>query len=662
MPTGCVTRPRWTIRLGGVALLALMTASTAGQTVVYVRAGAAGGDGTSWATAFGDLQDGLASATAAGPGTQLWVAQGTYTPSPTGDRSASFVLTEGIGLYGGFAGTETSLGDRDVETNLTTLSGDIGSPAAHSDNSYHVLRCGAVGPTTRIDGVTITLGRGGSAFPDNYGAALFNDGGSPTLAHCRFISNVAQSGGAVFNNTAAAPLIEECTFLMNTASFRGGAIYNQLATAEVINCTFSENWADSDGGALAGYITAGFTLSGCDFLDNVAQFNGGGLYMGLGSNASIDTCSFVGDAVFNNYGSSDYGGGAMYLEGGTHTITQCTLTDHLADGNGGGIYAVDANLSMARCTLTRSRADTDGGGFHLANTTGRIVNCQFVKNIAATGAGGFLNGGSLTLTNVLFAGNQATQTGGAFRQLAGTANLTHGTVAHNLAGTAAGGIMITSGTLDLANTILWNNTTGGVSDESAQISWASTPPVVHHSCIQGYTGSWAGAGVIAADPMFLDGDGPDGLPGNEDDDLRLKWISPCVETADNGSVGTDELDLDDDGNVLEPTPTDLADRARVVEAAGPVPFSVPTGVATADMGAYELPRIFPGDFDQDDDVDAADRDHLVTCSSGPAIPQNLVACLDADLDADTDVDQTDFGWFQLCVGLADEPVPQDCQP
>ena len=53
------------------------------QSVIYVKADAAsGGDGTSWASAFNDLQDALVVATA---GDQLWAASGTYTPGPWPD-------------------------------------------------------------------------------------------------------------------------------------------------------------------------------------------------------------------------------------------------------------------------------------------------------------------------------------------------------------------------------------------------------------------------------------------------------------------------------------------------------------------------------------------------------------------------------------------------
>ncbi|MEJ2705688.1 MAG: WD40 repeat domain-containing protein, partial [Sedimentisphaerales bacterium] len=74
---------------------------------LYVRAGAqVPCDGRTWETAFSDLQDALSRAT---DGTEIWVAQGTYRPDRgTGSRLASFVIRDGIRVYGGFRGDETT--------------------------------------------------------------------------------------------------------------------------------------------------------------------------------------------------------------------------------------------------------------------------------------------------------------------------------------------------------------------------------------------------------------------------------------------------------------------------------------------------------------------------------------------------------------------------
>src|SRR5262249_54017507 len=105
-------------------------------TTWYVNAAATGSNnGRSWTNADTDLQKALGSAQS---GDQIWVAQGTYKPTSGTDRSLSFALKAGVAIYGGFAGGETLLSQRDFVQHVTTLSGDIGTPGDSGDNSYHV--------------------------------------------------------------------------------------------------------------------------------------------------------------------------------------------------------------------------------------------------------------------------------------------------------------------------------------------------------------------------------------------------------------------------------------------------------------------------------------------------------------------------------------------
>ena len=86
-----------------------------------------GGDGSSWSTAHKYLQDALAVAEY---GDEIWV-KGTYKPDQgeretLGDRTASFNLVNGVGVYGGFVGTEIAR-NPSGDYNQTILSGEIDS-------------------------------------------------------------------------------------------------------------------------------------------------------------------------------------------------------------------------------------------------------------------------------------------------------------------------------------------------------------------------------------------------------------------------------------------------------------------------------------------------------------------------------------------------------
>lgn len=74
---------------------------------------------------------------------------------------------------------------------------------------------------------------------------------------------------------------------------------------------------------------------------------------------------------------------------------------------------------------------------------------------------------------------------------------------------------------------------------------------------------------------FIDANGSDYIPGNEDDDLRLKASSTAIDSGNNSALPQDSLDLDDDGDRSEAIPLDLAGGSRVQNG-------------TVDMGAYEF--------------------------------------------------------------------------
>ena len=62
-----------------IGVLAITGAANAWQVIHVDDDAPAGGDGSSWASAFSDLQDALAAARA---GDVVRVAQGTYAPAP----------------------------------------------------------------------------------------------------------------------------------------------------------------------------------------------------------------------------------------------------------------------------------------------------------------------------------------------------------------------------------------------------------------------------------------------------------------------------------------------------------------------------------------------------------------------------------------------------
>jgi len=144
-----------------VLLLITLPSARADSNIIYVNHAATGNnDGSSWDDAFTTLQAALSIATETD---EIWVATGVYTPTNTADQTASFQMVAGVALYGGFVATETERTDRNWETNLTVLSGDLDgndlttpygvvTDTAHimGNNAYHVVTGNGVTETLNI--------------------------------------------------------------------------------------------------------------------------------------------------------------------------------------------------------------------------------------------------------------------------------------------------------------------------------------------------------------------------------------------------------------------------------------------------------------------------------------------------------------------------------
>jgi hypothetical protein len=251
------------VLLSGAGLLAQA------QTIRYVKPRYSGdGSGSSWANASGNLQV-MINASAAND--QVWVAAGTYKPTSGTDRTISFTMKEGVGIYGGFAGSETSLSQRPAinltTRSTTTLSGDIdNSPADNSGNSYNVIsnRSGLTNNAV-LDGFVITGGNanGDNLDEDGRGGGMYNNGRlsscAPLIRNCAFVNNLATYGGAIYNDGFlgnSSPTLINCSFQANSAH-SGGAIYNNgersgTSSPTLANCSFEANSAPY-GGAMYNY-------------------------------------------------------------------------------------------------------------------------------------------------------------------------------------------------------------------------------------------------------------------------------------------------------------------------------------------------------------------------------------------------------------------------
>lgn len=83
-------------------------------------------------------------------------------------------MKNGVSIYGGFAGTENILSQRDWNSNSTILSGDIGTINNITDNSNHVVSNLNLDNTAVLDGFVVRDGYHDVASGNAFGAGMVN--------------------------------------------------------------------------------------------------------------------------------------------------------------------------------------------------------------------------------------------------------------------------------------------------------------------------------------------------------------------------------------------------------------------------------------------------------------------------------------------------------
>ena len=327
-------------------LLTGITITPAFATTYYADAAKAdnSGDGLTWATAKKDVQNAIDLAV---NGDQVWVKAGIYKPSActtcnTTDREVSFVMKNGVAIYGGFTGIETMLSERSWVTNVTTLSGDIGTSNDNSDNSYHVIfnNNNGLNSTAVMDGFTVTGGNANTGItPHNEGGGMYNQNASPTITNTTFTGNSAAGGGGGMWNESSTPTITNTTFTGNSATgVGGGGMSNYLfSTPTISNTTFAGNTVGYGGGGMSNLSFSSPAITNTTFTGNSGG-TGGGMFNFDSSSPNITNTTFTGN-------SANFGGG-MYNEENSKPI----IHNSILWGNGIEIY----NLPQSVAIITHS--------------------------------------------------------------------------------------------------------------------------------------------------------------------------------------------------------------------------------------------------------------------------------------------------------------------
>ena len=298
--------------LGGV----IFSSASVHAAVWYVDADAPGGDGTSWGTAFNNIQDAVNACSPAwmicmAPTDHIRVKAGTYS------LSNQINVNKYVAIYGGFNGTETSSSQRDWKNNITLVNGNDS------------VRCFNITAPAIIDGFNIRRGRtsranGGGIYIDSppvhcssgmldfyhvakikncninnntagvHGGGIYDFESDPVVTNCIFLENSATCGGGM-KNWQSSPTIEKCRFKANqstaSGSWGGGAICSDYKCyGTITNCIFHLNESNSWGGAIA-YHMAYPDITNCTFSENEAVYSGGAIHTETGG-PFVKNCIF----------------------------------------------------------------------------------------------------------------------------------------------------------------------------------------------------------------------------------------------------------------------------------------------------------------------------------------------------------------------------------
>ncbi|MBS0189926.1 MAG: choice-of-anchor Q domain-containing protein [Phycisphaerales bacterium] len=574
------------VALGSLLLGELAHAGTTRYVAQSLASGA--NDGSSWSNAFRgplSLQAALASAQA---GDEIWVAADVYRPAlPGGTIASTFQMKEGVRIYGGFAGGESLLAERNIALHATTISGDLNNDESLADNVAHVVTATGLSNLSVLDGFTITRGHAVGGGNDGLGAGVLVVGGAPVIRNCSFTDNIAQSGGGIGANGAAA-LIDSCAFGPNFAH-NGFAVCNISGDTSVVSCTF-QGLYPATGGA-----------------------SGLGIWSGQFSTNAPSASLLVEDCTFSIQTPNFTCPAGIAIAG---EVAQATIrrSDFLGNtGCGSGAIQLEGTINIDRCRFIGNEGTFDGGAaLHSFHGVYSVTNSLFAGN-DRLGFSTIMVGTSMTLINCTLASNGNTvqnSAGGGF----------HRVVTGNAAQFRA------------TNCIFWNNRSRG-GDADAVVVNSSPAPQFDFCLVQ----NWGALSVPATgfqsftgDPKFVSLTGPDGLTGTIDDDYRLASGSPAIDRGTNLAM---PLALDIFG-----LPRFRNDPSTADFLPGPSP--------EIDLGAWEFAPPCPADLTGDGQVDdtdfvlfAAAYDRLL-CSD-PDMP----AGCPSDLNADALVDDIDFVLF-----------------
>ena len=308
-----------------------------------------------------------------------------------------------------------------------------------------------------------------------------------------------------------------------------------------------------------------------------------------------------------------------------------TTIDGAANGTVVGCSISDPNTVLSGFTIINGGGDIFGGGMYNVHASPTIRDCVFSGNSADIGGGMYNWDSAPVIVNCVFSGNSADIGGGVYNNIDCSPTITNCTFSGNAADTG-GGMGNYDSNPTITNCIMWQDSAGISGAEISNNPYST--PTISYSDIEGCGSSAAwdtsfgtdGGGNIDAEPLLANPNGPDGMAGTEDGNLRLLPGSPCIDAGDNTAVPAGVT-------------TDLDGNPRISNS-------------VVDMGAYErgicgdADHPYPvGELNSDCEVDIGDAVILAVAWLSEDGGNGFNPDCDISVPADSAINGLDFAVF-----------------
>ena len=418
--------------------------------------------GVSWLSTYRRIDQAVTASVA---GDQIWVRKGTYT------LTAPIAVNKAVAIYGGFAGTETELDQRDVAANPTIINGN-----------NVVVHAVDISANATLDGFTVTGGNAsGATDADKRGGGIYAHDGKAIIARCIVTGNNATNAGgglALIGEHA----VQDCQVFENTSGIGAGL-----------------------------YLEGPSTIDDSDIHHNIAGTQGGGIFVRTSP-------AVIGDSriQFNEAAQ----GGGLYFDNAASQVFNCTVSNNESSGNGGGLYNNGGNSeSKIRDTLLAGNTAagkggalySGGGSFENLNHP-QLTNCILVQNQAQDGGALYFDQyASGEVLNCTISGNHAQRGGGMF-------------VFETYSYPRILNTILWNDISDTGHTEIYFAPTGGTGSKPENLG------IYYSTIMTGWDNVIYNIENLDLDPAFVDADGLDNDPTTwEDNDYRIPQSSPMID-------------------------------------------------------------------------------------------------------------------------------------